>query len=185
MNDDDQKYSAIQKMATSPRELIDILSDISFLPPDEYHRKIRSGGSVRASLRLDRKDASQDKSYPTSDISAEEIQECVDDLVAISQRARVDGEILWGRIQGTQYERETLDYFEGKRRPFGSLEVRRDEFPVRYPQWRPTSNSLEVLSSAHHDALTPFPSAETDEHGNVAEVIYVGNGSASELNGKI
>jgi len=51
---EDDRYDKLQKMATDPKELVDLLSVISFLPPEKYRKKIRgSGGSRRVPLEAD------------------------------------------------------------------------------------------------------------------------------------
>ncbi|MDC1018848.1 M28 family peptidase [Pseudomonadales bacterium] len=187
----EDKYQSMQKMATNPTDLVNMLSDISFLSPEAYRQKLRgSGGGKRVPLGITESSNIDDIS---ADITAEELEGYVEDLVAISMQSKEDGEILWGRIQGTQYERLTLDLIKQKLESFGDFDVHQDTFPVRYPQWRPLKNSLEVTDSVHHNdaneyrfenAVTPFPSALTEEQGNKAELIFVGTGSPAELNGR-
>ena len=187
---DGNKYDKLQKMATDPKELIDMLSEISFLPPEEYRLKLKGGGGSRR-VPLGITTTATHPEY--ADITEEKLQSHVDDLVAISKRSRDDGEILWGRIQGTRYERDTLDAIEAKLQSYGKFKVQRDVFPARYPQWRPVQTSLEVHKSVHHEgtdpyvfknAITAFPSAQTAASGNKGEFIYVGNGTPAELNGR-
>ena len=97
-----------QRMATSPQELIKILSEAAYLKPEEYQAKwdaevgetIHPFGLGALAQHLD------EKTDPRRDIKAEDIKAAIDVLTGISLQSKHDGELLWGRIQGTKYERQ-------------------------------------------------------------------------------
>ncbi len=63
-----------QALATFPQALVDMLSEVAFMPSDEHAGKV----------------------------AGEELADYANVLAAIANRSREDSEILWGRIQGTQ-----------------------------------------------------------------------------------
>jgi len=104
-----------------------------------------------------------------------------------------EGEILWGRIQGTVYERQTLEWIYRELQSFGLEDVHYDPFPSQYPQWRPTTCALSVRSAptfeagqtySFKDPITAFVSATTPIGGIEAQMVYVGDGTAAELQGR-
>jgi hypothetical protein len=184
-----------QQMARSPEELVDMISDAAFLPPDAYRARFESESAAHVfPLGLSHLPQPVDPSSdPRRDLTAEEIESYADALVAISLESKADGEILWGRIQGTKYERKALDWVEEKLRSFGFEDVHHIHFPVKYPQWRPTRSELVVTAAPTFgadevyrvaEAITCFPSALTPEGGVEAELVYVGDGSPAELAGR-
>jgi hypothetical protein len=184
-----------QALATSPQGLVDMLSEVAFMPPDEYAEKVaRERGEHAFPIGLAPLPAYLDSaSDPRSDINAEELADYANVLAAIANRSREDGEILWGRIQGTQYEREAHQWIFEKLQSFGLEQVYHDPFPSQYPQWRPTVCDLTITdaptfaegqSYRFESPITAFVSALTPASGLEAPVIYVGDGTASELQGR-
>ncbi len=184
-----------QALATSPATLVDMLSDVAFLPPGEYEKRIEAARSQHAyPIGLQPLPQYYDEEIdPRSDISAQELQKYGDILTRISIRSRDDGEILWGRIQGTEYEREAHQWIFEKLESGGIKDVFHDPFPSQFPQWRPTVCDLTITSAPGFDAdktfslgspMTAFVSANTKIGGVEAEVIYVGDGTAAELQGR-
>jgi len=184
-----------QALATSPQALVKMLSDIAFLPPDEYATKLKGERDAHAFpiglQQLPQYLAVSDD--PRGDISAAELSEYAQVLIDIAQKSRDDGEVLWGRIQGTKYEREAHQWIYQKLESFGLEQVYHDPFPSQYPQWRPTVCSLTVTSASglsidetyrFERPITAFVSATTPPGGIHAPMVYVGDGTAAELQGR-
>lgn len=93
-----------QALATFPQALVDMLSEVAFMPSDEHAGKVAGEGGEHAfPIRLAPLPAYIDAaSDPRSDITGEELADYANVLAAIANRSREDSEILWGRIQGTQ-----------------------------------------------------------------------------------
>ena len=184
-----------QKMATSPEALVELLSEIAFLTPTEYRAAVERELSARFPvLGLDKPTRPINAvGEASSDITAAEIEGYMERLLDISVRSRAAGDILWGRVQGTKWEREALSWAADTLRSFGIDDVRQDQFGVRRPLWTPTRNELEVIDAptfddgethVFADAVTPFTSAVTPPGGVLGDVIYVGEGTAAELAGR-
>jgi len=184
-----------QRMATSPEGLMKVLSDVSFLSPEEYQAKFNAEKSttIRSFGIGPIAQAIEQESDPRNDITAVQIQGYLDHLTDISLQSRRDGELLWGRIQGTRYERQASNWAEQKLKDFGFDDVRKDRIPARRPLWRLDELELTVTSAPtfgadesyrFSNALTAYQSATTPEGGIEAELIYVGEGSPSELRGR-
>lgn len=184
-----------QRMAASPEGLMKVLSDISFLTPTAYQSKFNTEkansihpfgvGSIAQLL--------DEKSDPRSDITAAEITGYLKHLTDISLQSKRDGELLWGRIQGTKYERQASNWAAKKLTEFGINDVRKDRIPARRPLWRLDELELTVTSAPtfstgetyeFKNALTAYQAATTPEGGIEAELIYVGEGTPSELSGR-
>jgi hypothetical protein len=184
-----------QALARTPKALVELLQNASFLPPQEYEDKMRSQrdahyypiGLAQLTQKLD------EATDPRRDINAEQMQAYADVLSGIAIQSRKDGEILWGRIQGTKYERQAHDWIYRKLKSFGLEDVRHDKFPSGFPQWRPTTCDLEITAAPgfanqqryqFKEAITAFVSATTPQGGIEAPMIYVGDGTAAELQGR-
>jgi len=184
-----------QALATSPGALIEMLESVSFLTPESYRQKI---AGERAShifpLNLEQLPQKLDEATdPRRGISAEEIAAYSGALMDIALGSKRDGEILWGRIQGTKYERRAHKWIYQQLQSFGLEDVHYDNFPSQYPQWRPTACELTVTGAPGFEtgrtykfgqAITAFVSAATPEGGVEAEMIYVGDATPSELRGR-
>lgn len=180
-----------QNMANSPAELLKILADISFMKPDELSQKMRSLHETHFHT-LDMEETPRPYiENDAADIRAADIEHFAMQLVDISKQSREDGNILWGRIQGTKYEAQAQALVADTLRSYGIEDVRQDFFPIRFPQWNPTKNELTITQSnefeaplTFENAITPFPSGVTDEFGIEAEIVYVGQGTSAELQGR-
>ena len=184
-----------QALARTPQALVELLQNASFLSPQEYSEKMRSQRDSHAHpIGLEQLEQKLDEATdPRRDINAQEIQMYADVLSDIAVQSRNDGEILWGRIQGTKYERQAHDWIYQTLKGFGLEEVRHDKFPSGFPQWRPTTCDLEITAAPgftkkqryrFKDAITAFVSATTPPGGIEAPMIYVGDGTAAELQGR-
>ena len=184
-----------QALATSPQALVEMLESVSFLTPVEYREKINRERALHA-FPLGLAALPQylpEAQDPRSDITAGELAAYAQVLTDIAIESRDDGEILWGRIQGTKYERQAHQWIYQQLQSFGLEDVHHDAFPSQYPQWRPTRCALAVTAAPgftdgqrydFNAPITAFISATTPKGGIEAEVIYVGDGTAAELNGR-
>ncbi|MCH8333647.1 M28 family peptidase [Candidatus Sumerlaeota bacterium] len=126
-------------------------------------------------------------------IQGESIHKYLREIVAISERSRLDGESLWGRIGGTKYERMTARYLADKFEEFGLDRVWMETFP-RNPQWWPMTWEVTIVGddaygerSLDVTLTTAFPAApspSTPGGGVEAELVYVGLGRPVDLVGK-
>ena len=184
-----------QRMADSPEALIKALSEVSFLTPEEMQAK-RSHEIAAILQPLDISQAPQvldPRVDPRAGIRADDIGEYLDHLTDISIKSKNDGNLIWGRVQGTKYEREASDYVESKLLEFGFSDVRKDRVPARRPLWHLEHLEVTITSApgfeADHtysfgNALTAYQSATTPIGGLEADVVFVGEGTAAELNGR-
>jgi hypothetical protein len=184
-----------QALASSPQALVEMLEDASFLTPEQYRDEVRTQTAAHA-FPIGLQPLPQylaEKEDPRRDINAAELAGYGKVLVDIARQSRDDGEILWGRIQGTKYERQAHQWIYRQLESFGIDEVYHDAFPSQFPQWRPTTCELTVTSAPGFGSgkhykfsrpITAFISATTPAEGIEAEVIYVGDGTSAELNGR-
>lgn len=184
-----------QVLATSPEELIEMLEDISFLPPAEYRQKLEDGRNAHSfAIGLPQLPQKLDvNADPRRLITAEQLEAYAQVLTDIARESKRDGEILWGRIQGTKYERKAHQWIFNELRSMGFESLHFDKFPSSTSQWRPTRCDLSIvaapsfeLDQSYHfeDAITAFVSATTPLEGIRAPAIYVGDGTAAELQGR-
>ena len=184
-----------QALATSPGALIEMLESVSFLTPEKYRQKI---AEERAShifpLNLGQLPQKLDEATdPRNGITAGEIAAYSGTLMDIALGSKRDGEVLWGRIQGTKYERRAHEWIFQQLQSFGLEDVHYDKFPSQYPQWRPTRCELAVTAAPgfapnqrynFDRAITAFVSALTPTGGLEAEMVYVGDATPAELRGR-
>ena len=181
-----------QNMASSPEEMIKILANISFKKPEELSQKMRELHETHFHcLEMEESPRPYIENDLRADICSSDIEQFAMQLVDISKQSKADGNILWGRIQGTKYEHQAQELVAQTLRSYGIEDVRQDHFPIRFPQWLPTKNELTVTQCNDLDtaftfknAITPFPSGLTTQEGIEAEVVYVGQGTAAELSGR-
>ena len=184
-----------QALATSPRALVEMLEEVSFLAPSDYRQKIESERAAHAfPLGLEQLAQKLDEAAdPRRGIKAQELDAYAEVLAGIALESRRDGELLWGRIQGTRYERKTHQWIFQQLQSFGLEDVRHDKFSSQYPQWRPTTCDLVVTRApgfapdqTHEfgEAITAFVSATTPQAGIETEMVYVGDATPAELRGR-
>ena len=111
-----------------------------------------------------------------------------DKILGFSLESRDKGDILWGRVQGTESEHKTLLFVKESLENAGLDEVIFEEFPCYEKQWKPTRCALTVKTSTQsiklESVMTAFQSGQTPVEGTEAEIVYVGEGSVSELKGR-
>ena len=182
-------------MAATPDGLVEAVTEAAFLTPDEYRTALGAARAKRTfSLGLEQLPQSLDESTdPRAAITAQQIKAYADRLVGFATQSKRDGEILWGRIEGTRYERAAQDWIFSTLKEFGLEDVHHDRFPTYEKIWFPSANRLEVTAApgfapghthAFEDAITPFPSKLTPGEGLERELVYVGDGTAAELSGR-
>ena len=184
-----------QRMADSPEALIRSLGEVSFLTPEQMAAKrAQEIDGLLEPMNIEQSPQILGTQLdPRAPIRARDIAEYLDHLTGISIRSKEDGNLIWGRVQGTKYEREASDYVEARLREFGFEDVRKDLIPARRPLWHLENLELSVITapgfeSGHiyrfDNALTAYQSATTPTGGIEAEVIFVGEGTPAELSGR-
>lgn len=163
---------------------------INVLEPGEFQQAVNGFKSIYSVPLFERipRFTNVPEDYP--DIAGENVFNYVKDLTAFAQQSKQDGNVLWGRIQGSKYEREATEYVAEKFKQWGLQDVRLESFPLSAGAWLPSAVSLETLDSKGNrlerliSAMTAYPSGETPKEGLVAPIEYVGLGSVAELRGK-
>ena len=128
-----------------------------------------------------------------ADMRGSEILQSVRDIVAFSERSRLDGNTLWGRISGSPYERMAAEYVRDQFTGYGLSDVRIEDFS-RAPQDWPLSWQVTLLGDDSYGPQTrdyefklAFPASDsgsTPEQGIDAELVYVGLGTEADLGGR-
>src|SRR5262245_16497430 len=120
-------------------------------------------------------------------VDGRKMKKVVDEITAISRRSRDDGNQYWGRIPGTAYDRMTQDWVMDQFRKIGLQDVRRQELAMK-DLWYPASWRAELTIAGKTSALkTTFPINETvgtPPAGITAEAVWVGLGTAADLQGR-
>src|SRR5438876_735207 len=80
-------------------------------------------------------------------IDGAHIRALTKEVVAISYRSRDAGDLMWGRIAGTQSETWTNEWVEAKFRALGLQDIRHQPFDLP-PQWFPVSFDFSVIGSS-------------------------------------
>lgn len=148
------------------------------LPDDRDALLIAEADYIRAALPPGA------EKYATVDGMA--IKKTEEEIVAISEKSRNDGNQFWGRISGTAYDHLTSDYIEDRFKKLG-LETRRIENELP-PQWFPTAWDVQLIVG---EKTIPLESAFLIgnsiglTNGPVeAEVVWVGLGTAAGFKGR-
>ncbi|MGF1696246.1 M28 family peptidase [Vibrio lamellibrachiae] len=182
-------------LATSPAQVIDRIVKPGFLP----------GSIVREKTNKTLIDSSWDLGIDPLKSRFElgtDVREAIEEsyiydwsmkMKDVSVQSKEAGDILWGRVQGTIYEHMAFELIEQELKSLELDEVHYEKYPCQYPQWRPTTCDIEVMSAPNLEdgdtykfssGLTTTISKLTPKGGAVGELIYVGEGSASELRGR-
>jgi hypothetical protein len=119
-------------------------------------------------------------------VNGAEITKMEEEVVAISEKSRAAGDLLWGRIAGTPYDHMSADWVEAHFKSLG-LEVHREEQALP-PEWFPTSCEAELIAGGKTIALkTAMPvanSASTGGKAVEAEAVWVGLGQPADFIGR-
>lgn len=120
-------------------------------------------------------------------INGARMKQHVVDLAQIAIGDRDLGHKWWGRLPGTQADREGMAYMT---REFESLGLTVEHFPYTLPEdWRPTDFSASYKTAAGKtiELTTIFPVADTKPtgpQGITAEAVWVGVGSGADFIGR-
>lgn len=128
---------------------------------------------------------------PYGSIDGDRIPQYLTELTRFSLQSKDDGNVLWGRLAGSVYERRATEYVSSELEKWGLQNVRIEEFPLTGGDWRPTSVSLKVAGINPGDAMpslataaTAYPSGTTSSDGLSASLEYVGLGAPAGLRGR-
>src|SRR5579871_1567541 len=120
-------------------------------------------------------------------IQGAELKKITADIVAISEKSRADGNLYYGRITGTPYDKMTSDYVLAAFKKLGLEQTREQEFSLS-PQWFPRAWQVELISGSKHTPLAsafPFQNGHGTPDGPIeAEAVWVGIGTAADLKGR-
>ena len=122
------------------------------------------------------------------EINGLHIKDIIKEIVAISYRSRDAGDIMWGRISGTQSETWTNEWVEARFRALGMKDIHRQPFDLP-PQWFPVSYEFNVLvdGAVQPKLATVRPalgSGSLPPAGLDLEAVWVGLGSAADFLGR-
>ncbi len=169
--------------------------DTSFLPPEQIAQKVEEFKEYRFTPldmpSLSETDRPEEDPYPN--ISGDETLDYLHELTEFSLRSKAAGDVLWGRVEGTKYEREATEYVKKKFEDWGLKNIRMDSFPLSEEVWYP--EKVELCAVSGHEslpeegytfksAMTAFASGTTPPEGITAPIEYVGMGSRAELRGR-
>src|SRR5215831_12860545 len=88
-----------------------------------------------------------------SEIDGKHLKQYVEDLTAISRQYRDNGHSqFWGRIAGTEADRDNAEWLLGKFRKIGLSDVRQQWMDLP-PQWAPQSWSVKATAGGKTLAL--------------------------------
>jgi hypothetical protein len=108
------------------------------------------------------------------------------EIVAVSEKSKADGELLWGRIAGTKYEDMVEGIVERYFTQFG-LDTSRQYFDLP-PQWFPTAGEFSSAiggKTVTFDTARPATrSVATPAAGLELEPVWVGLGTPSDFAGR-
>jgi hypothetical protein len=88
-----------------------------------------------------------EKADSRNKILAKDIESYAMKLKGFATESKEDGNILWGRIQGTKYELKAHQWIRDELKSIGLKDVHYDEMNCQYPQWRPTRIDLDITSA--------------------------------------
>lgn len=109
------------------------------------------------------------------------------EIVAVSEKSKADGELLWGRVAGTKYDDMVEGIVEQHFKAFGLQNVRRQYFDLP-PQWFPTAWEFSAVAGGKtlrfETARAATGSPATPAAGLDLEPVWVGLGTASDFAGR-
>jgi hypothetical protein len=119
-------------------------------------------------------------------IDGRKMHKYVEELAAISKRYRDAGHPkYWGRLIGTQSERETNDWLAGNFRRLGLSDVRIQPLDLP-PQWTPMTWDVAVTANGqtvHLDSAQPDYEANSLPQTDL-DAVYIGLGTEADFMGK-
>ncbi len=130
---------------------------------------------------------------PYAEITGDRLHRWLLDITGISLASRAAGDVAWGRIAGTRWDKKTADYIKAHFEEASLDRVWQEEFPIGWPDvaWSAVRLTLVGGSSPaapRHDvafvsASPTVPSRPTSPEGIEAAIVDVGEGTAEELAG--
>jgi len=115
------------------------------------------------------------------------VKDIMNEVIAIARRSRDRGDQYWGRISGTQSDKETQDWLVAKYKALGLEDIRVQEFPMA-PHWSPTSWGIAVTGGAKSvDLSSARPlqwATSTPKDGILLDAAWVGLGQAADFIGR-
>lgn len=116
-------------------------------------------------------------------VSGERMKEWTHRISNISLRSKADGNAYWGRLPGTEYDRETMELVKAE---FDRLGLETTYVPYTIPNdWTPTSwQATYTVNGVKKQFDSVFPvgtTAPTPPGGITAEAVWVGLGSAPDF----
>lgn len=116
-------------------------------------------------------------------VSGERMKEWTRRIAGISLRSKADGHAYWGRLPGTEYDRETMQLVKAE---FDRLGLESRYQPYTIPSdWTPTSwqatYTVKGLEKAFESVFPVGTTAPTPPGGISAEAIWVGLGAAPDF----
>ena len=148
-------------------------------PPVAKHPHDLDSSYIRMPL------APGDKKYGSLD--GDHIRSFDREIVAVSEKSKADGDLLWGRVAGTKYDDMVEGIVEAKFKQFGLQDVHRQWFDLP-PQWFPTRSEFVVTSAGKKWRLeTARPatgSVSAPKGGLDLDVAWVGLGTAADFAGR-
>ena len=165
--------------------------DPSFMVPEKLDAKIEEIFQARLTpLDTGSLSAQVPGGDGYDDIKGEDIHHYLRELTQFSQASKSDGNVLWGRIQGSKYELEATQHVQQYFEEWGLENILLESFPVFRPVWSPTTIELTIKGDGDQEdvrlmtAMTAWPSGVTSLEGLTAPLEYVGLGSPADLRGK-
>jgi hypothetical protein len=120
-------------------------------------------------------------------INGEHLKEFDREIVAVSERSKADGDLLWGRIAGTRYDDMVEGIVESKFKSWGLQDVHRQYFDLP-PQWFAIATELVATAGGKtlrlESARPATGSPATADGGMDLDVAWVGLGTAADLAGR-
>jgi hypothetical protein len=120
-------------------------------------------------------------------IQGEALKKITEEVVAISEKSRLDGNQYWGRITGTPYDKMTSDYVLAGFKKLGLQQTREQEFELG-PQWFATSWEVVLTAGGKTIPLRsafPFQNSKGTPDGPiVAEPVWAGLGTPADFKGR-
>lgn len=129
--------------------------------------------------------APADKAYLA--IDGARMKGLVKDVVGISLKSKATGNQYWGRIAGTEADKEAEQWVADKFRALGLQDVHNQDFDLP-PQWFPTSWSVVANGGGQsvklESAQPGARSAATPAGGLDLDAVWVGLGTAADFQGR-
>ena len=149
-------FSAPDQLRNFAGEMIQDFYDPSFHIPAEIGQKRKANIAVRVkNMELPSLSARVTAGKEYEQITGQEIHRYLRELTEFSQKSKKDGNILWGRLQGSKYEYEATKYVADHFRRWGLQDVNIERAPISKPVWRPSAIELIVRGKRFNGRCPP------------------------------